>query len=165
VSPPYFGKYRGVVTDNQDPMFLGRVRAKVKDLGDDEFGWATACTPFAGKGSGFFAIPDVGVGVWIEFEHGDPEYPVWSGCWWGAQTDVPSETLEPPFQKTIIKTVGGHSVLLDDTPGVGGIIIQTSTGQKISLTSLGIEIDDGQGGAIKMQGPQVSINNGALDVI
>src|SRR5262249_17358066 len=93
VSPPYFGKYRGVGTDNQDRMFLGRVRAKVKDLGDDEFGWATACTPFAGTGAGFFAIPDVGVGVWIEFEHGDPEYPVWSGCWWGAQTDVPSETL------------------------------------------------------------------------
>jgi uncharacterized protein involved in type VI secretion and phage assembly len=163
--PPFFGKYRGVVTDNKDPFFQGRVRAKVPDLGNAETGWAMACTPFAGKGAGFFAIPDVGVGVWIEFEQGDPEYPVWAGCWWGAATDPPSEVLTPPYQKTMIKTIGGHSVTLDDTPGLGGIIIQTSTGQKISLTALGIEIDDGQGGAIKMQGPKVSVNNGALDVI
>ena len=88
-SPPYLGKYRGIVSDNKDPFFIGRVRAKVKDLGDEEFGWAMACTPFAGKGAGFFAIPDVGVGVWIEFEHGDPEYPIWSGCWWGVATDTP----------------------------------------------------------------------------
>jgi hypothetical protein len=56
-------------------------------------------------------------------------------------------------------------VILDDTPGIGGITLQTSTGQKIQMSALGIEIDDGQGGAIKMLGPQVSINNGALDVI
>ena len=166
MSPPFWGKYRGVVTDNKDPLFIGRVRAKVPDvLGDEESGWATACTPFAGKGQGFFAIPDVGVGVWIEFEHGDPDYPIYSGCWWGSPADVPSEVLVPPYQKLIIKSLGGSSLTLDDTPGIGGVIIQTSTGQKISITPLGIEIDNGQGGSIKMTGPQVSVNNGALDVI
>jgi uncharacterized protein involved in type VI secretion and phage assembly len=166
MSAPYYGKYRGVVTDNQDPLFIGRVRAKVPDvLGDEQSGWAMACTPFAGKGTGFFAIPDVGTGVWIEFEHGDPEYPVWTGCWWGFVSDVPSEVLVPPFQKVIIKSIGGNSILLDDTPGIGGITIQTAGGQKISLTPLGIEIDNGQGGSITLQGPQVSINNGGLDVI
>ena len=164
--PPFYGKYRGVVTDNKDPLFTGRVRAKVPDvLGDEESGWAMACTPFAGSGAGFFALPDVGVGVWIEFEHGDPDYPVWAGCWWGSPADPPSEVLVPPYQKVVIKSFGGNIVTLDDTPGIGGITIQTSTGQKIALTALGIEIDDGQGGAIKMLGPQVSINNGALDVI
>ncbi len=164
--PPFYGKFRGVVTDNKDPLFTGRVRAKVPDvLGDEESGWAMACAPFAGSGAGFFAIPDVGVGVWIEFEHGDPDYPVWAGCWWGSPADPPSEALVPPYQKVVIKSFGGNIVTLDDTPGIGGITIQTSTGQKIALTALGIEIDDGQGGAIKMLGPQVSINNGALDVI
>ena len=164
--PPYYGKFRGVVTDNKDPLFTGRVRAKVPDvLGDEESGWAMACVPFAGSGAGFFAIPDVGAGVWIEFEHGDPDYPICTGCWWGSPADPPSEVLVPPYQKVVIKSVGGNIVILDDTPGIGGITLQTSTGQKISLTALGIEIDDGQGGAIKMLGPQVSINNGALDVI
>jgi uncharacterized protein involved in type VI secretion and phage assembly len=166
VSPPYYGKYRGIVADNKDPLFIGRVRAKVPDVfGDEQSGWATACTPFAGSGAGFFAIPDVGVGVWIEFEHGDPDYPIWTGCWWGSPADPPAEVLVPPYQKMMIKSIGGHSITLDDTPGIGGVTLQTATGQKISLTALGIEIDDGQGGTIKLLGPQVSINSGALEVI
>jgi hypothetical protein len=166
MSAPFYGKYRGVVTDNQDPLFIGRVRAKVPDvLGETESGWAMACTPFAGNGSGFFAIPDVGVGVWIEFEHGDPEYPIWTGCWWGFLSDVPSEVLVPPFKKTIIKTVGGHSILLDDTPAIGGITLQTSGGQKIALTASGIDIDNGLGATISLKGLIISLNNGALDVL
>src|SRR5262249_22062931 len=163
---PYYGKYRGIVTDIQDPLLIGRVRAKVPDvLGDQESGWATACTPFAGQGTGFFSLPTVGAGVWIEFEHGDPDYPIGSGCWWGAPTDLPPDALVPPYKKVILASAGGNTLILDDTPGIGGVIIKTATGQKISLTPLGIEIDDGQGGLIKMLGPQVSINNGALDVI
>ena len=99
VSLPFYGKYRGIVTDNKDPLFTGRIRATVPDvLGSDESGWATACTPFAGSGAGFFALPDVGVGVWIEFEHGDPDYPIWTGCWWGSPADPPPEVLVPPYQ-------------------------------------------------------------------
>jgi uncharacterized protein involved in type VI secretion and phage assembly len=166
--PPYFGKYRGIVTVNEDPLKTGRIRAKVPDvLGDEESGWAMACVPFAGKGAGFYAVPDVGVGVWIEFEQGDPDYPIYTGCWWGSFADVPPEALlvPPLITKIVIKSFGGHIVAVDDTPGIGGILLQTSTGQKISLTALGIEIDNGQGGAIKMLGPMVSVNNGALDVI
>ena len=166
MSPPFYGKFRGIVTDNRDPLFTGRIRATVPDvLGSDESGWATACTPFAGSGAGFFALPDVGVGVWIEFEHGDPDYPIWTGCWWGSPADPPPEVQVPPYQKMIIKSIGGNSITLDDTPGIGGVTIQTSTGQKISLTTLGIQIDDGQGGTIEILGPQVNINSGALEII
>jgi uncharacterized protein involved in type VI secretion and phage assembly len=169
VSPPFFGKYRGVVTDVKDPAFLGRVKAKVPDvLKDQESGWATACVPFTGKGTGFYALPDVGAGVWIEFEHGDPDYPIWSGGWWGGPLDPPSEAKTPvPFQqKIILKTPGGSSLIIDDSPGpAGGIFIKTSAGQKISLTALGIEIDNGKGASIKMvAGNVVSVNNGGLDV-
>ena len=162
----FYGKYRGTVTDNKDPLMIGRVRATVPDvMGDQESGWAMPCAPFGGSGMGFFALPAVGAGVWIEFEHGDPDYPIWAGCWFGSVAEVPPLLLAPPYKKVMIKTEGGHSILLDDTPGVGGITLETSGGQKIIINSLGIEIDNGQGGTIKLTGPQVSVNNGALEVI
>ena len=167
MSERFFGKYRGVVTDNNDPLMIGRVRARVPDvMGGDESGWAMPCAPFGGSGMGFFAVPTNGAGVWIEFEHGDPEYPIWSGCWWGTVAEVPPSLLvpPPPSAKVLIRTDGGHSVLIDDTPGVGGITLQTSGGQKIVLNALGIEIDNGMGASIKLTGPQTSVNNGALDI-
>jgi uncharacterized protein involved in type VI secretion and phage assembly len=163
---PFYGKYRGTVTDNKDPLMIGRVRAKVPDvMGDLESGWAMPCAPFGGSGMGFFALPKVGAGVWIEFEHGDPDYPIWAGCWFGSVAEIPPLLLAPPYKKVMIKTEGGHSILLDDTPGIGGITLETSGGQKIVINSMGIEIDNGQGGSIKLTGPQVSVNNGALEVI
>ena len=65
----------------------------------------------------------------------------------------------------MIKTEGGNSILLDDTPGIGGITLETSGGQKIKILGTGIEIDNGMGATIKMTGPQISINNGALEVV
>jgi uncharacterized protein involved in type VI secretion and phage assembly len=164
----FYGKYRGVVTDNQDPLMIGRVRARVPDvMGSDESGWAMPCAPFGGRGMGFFALPTVGAGVWIEFEHGDPDYPIWSGCWWGSLAEMPPTLLipPPPYNKVMIRTDAGHSIVLDDTPGIGGITLQTSGGQKIVMNALGIQIDDGMGGSIDMLGPQVSVNQGALEVI
>jgi uncharacterized protein involved in type VI secretion and phage assembly len=161
-----FGKYRGTVTDIKDPLMKMRVRANVPDvLGDQESGWAMPCLPFAGSGMGLFGLPKVGAGVWIEFEHGDPDYPIWSGCFVGSMAEAPSDLLAPPYKKVILKTEGGHSIILDDTPGIGGITLQTSGGQKIVLNATSVEITDGQGGTIKMTGPQVSINNGALEVV
>ena len=162
----FYGKFRGIVTDIQDPLLMGRVRAKVPDvMGDEESGWAMPCAPFGGQSAGFFALPTVGAGVWIEFEHGDPEYPIWVGCWWGSVAEMPPVLLVPPYKKVLIQTEGGHSITLDDTPGIGGISLETSGGQKISLTALGIEIDNGMGATIKLTGPQISLNNGALEVI
>jgi uncharacterized protein involved in type VI secretion and phage assembly len=162
----FFGKYRGLVSDNQDPLMIGRIRARVPDvMGEDETGWAMPCAPFGGSQTGFFSIPSVDAGVWIEFEHGDPDYPVWVGCWWGTVDEMPTDLLAPPYQKTLIQTEGGNQIVLDDSPGIGGITLKTSNGQKIVLSSQGIEIDDGMGGKVKITGPQVSINDGAMDVI
>jgi uncharacterized protein involved in type VI secretion and phage assembly len=162
----FYGKYRGVVTDIDDPLMTWRIKARVPDvMGDDESGWAMPCAPFGGSGMGLFALPAVGAGVWIEFEHGDPDYPIWSGCWWGSVAEVPPILLVPPYKKVMIKTDGGNSILLDDTPGIGGITLETSDGQKIKMSALGIEFDNGMGASIKLTGPQVSINEGALEVI
>ena len=77
----YYGKYRGKVTDINDPLMIGRIQANVPDvMGDQDSGWAMPCAPFGGKGMGFFALPTTGAGVWIEFEHGDPDYPMTAPC-------------------------------------------------------------------------------------
>ncbi len=161
----FFSKYRGTVTDINDPLNMGRIKANVPDvMGEQESGWAMPCAPFGGNGMGFFALPTVGAGVWIEFEQGDPDYPIWSGCWWGSAAELPPVLLAPPYKKLIIKTEGGNSILIDDTPGVGGITLETAGGQKIVLAATGVEISNGQGASISLSGPQVSVNNGALDV-
>ena len=159
--PPFYGKYRGVVTDNRDPLMLGRVKARVPDvLGEEESGWATPCVPYAGAGVGLFLVPPVDGSVWIEFEHGDPDYPIWAGCFW-AQGELPATPATPEIK--VLKTDVG-TVTLNDQPGAGGITIETTAGMKIVLNVTGIEIDDGQGGSVKLTGPQVSVNDGALEV-
>jgi uncharacterized protein involved in type VI secretion and phage assembly len=164
----FFGKYRGVVTDNVDPLMIGRIRARVPDvMGERDSGWALPCAPFGGDQMGFFAVPKVGAGVWIEFEHGDPDQPIWAGCWWGSAAEMPPTLLAPPpaSKKVMLRTEAGHSIVIDDTPGVGGITLETASGQKIALTAAGVEIDNGMGAKITLRGPQVSVNNGALEVL
>ena len=158
----FLSKYRGTVENNIDPMQLGRIQVSVPSvLGEGRMSWAMPCVPYAGSGVGFFAIPPVGANIWVEFEGGNPDYPIWSGCFWGVG-EVPA--MPAIAEMKILKTDMG-TITLNDLPGVGGITIETITGMKIEINALGIEITNGQGGSIKLTGPQVSINDGALDVI
>lgn len=162
---PFYGKYRGVVTDTNDPLKIGRVRARVPDVtGNQESGWALPCAPFGGGGAGLFALPKQGAGVWIEFEHGDPDYPIWAGCWFGSSDEVPSIVAAQPDKRVAIKTPAGHSLVFDDSDG-GGITLEASGGQKIVIGANGIEINDGKGGTIKIDSSKVSVNNDALEVM
>ena len=158
----FLSKYRGTVENNIDPMQLGRIQVSVPSvLGEGRMSWAMPCVPYAGPGVGFFAIPPTGANVWVEFEGGDLDYPIWSGCFWGVG-EVPA--MPAIAEMKVLKTDMG-TITLNDLPGVGGITIETTTGMKIEINSLGIEITNGQGGSIKLTGPQVSVNDGALDVI
>lgn len=160
----FLGKYRGIVSANDDPLHEGRIRAKVTDVVDSETGWATPCAPVGGPGMGLFALPPVGAGVWMEFEGGDPGKPIWSGCWWGSAKDVPTDVALAATGKIVLQTDGGTRILLDDTPGAGGITLTTPGGQKIVLSATGIELDNGSGATLTLTAAQVSINNGALEV-
>lgn len=162
-SQPFFGKYRGKVEQNIDPSQQGRLQVSCPAvLGDGQMSWAMPCLPFAGSNVGLFVVPPVGANLWVEFEGGDPDYPIWSGCFWGTGDTVPASpaVAEMKVWKTTVGTI-----TLNDLPGAGGITIETTTGMKISMTSTGIEITNGQGASIKLSGPQVSINDGALEVI
>ncbi len=157
----FFGKYRGNVSSNNDPLMLGRVRAKIPAVfGDEETGWALPCVPYAGSGVGFFFIPPVDANVWIEFEGGDPDYPIWSGCFWGT-SEAPATPAVPDTK--IIKT-DTATIKLDDTPGAGGITIETTSGLKIVMNTSGIELSNGSS-SVKLTPSSVSVNNGALEVM
>lgn len=88
----FLGKFRGRVADNRDPLRIGRITVTVPDvLGDEESTWALPCLPFAGPQAGQFVVPTPGTGVWVEFEQGDPSFPVWTGCWYGEQDELPPD--------------------------------------------------------------------------
>ncbi len=114
--PRFYGKYRGVVTDNEDPLQIGRVRVDVPEIfGDYSSGWASPCVPYAGGNSGQYMIPDIDAGVWVEFEAGDISRPIWSGCWWGFG-DQPEDNAGGsgvPALK-IIRTEEGMMIAFDD---------------------------------------------------
>ena len=157
----FYGKYRGKVTDNRDPLMQGRVRARVPAVfGDEETGWALPCTPYGGKGVGFFFIPPVDANIWIEFENGNPDYPIWVGCFWGAG-EAPKMPATPDTK--LIKT-DVMTMTINDLPGGGGMTIETSTGLKIIMDVTGIELSNSSS-SVKLTAASVSINNGALEVV
>jgi uncharacterized protein involved in type VI secretion and phage assembly len=159
--PPFHGKFRGVVSDNRDPDNMGRIRARVPDVfGENESGWALPALPYAGNGVGLFLIPPTNASVWIEFEQGDPEYPIWTGCFW-AQGEVPASPAKAEMK--VLKT-DVATITINDSPGSGGITIETTAGMKIVMDSSSIEVTNGQGASVKLSGNQVSINSGALEV-
>ena len=163
----YFGKYRGKVENNLDPMQLGRIQVSVAAvLGDGTLSWAMPCAPYAGPQVGFFAMPPMGANVWVEFEAGDPNKPIWTGCFWGVG-EFPVVPPVPPGMGSVFLKTKTCTVTVNDLPAVGGITLEMTGGVKISMTALGtIEINNGKQAAIAMgPGPKITVNNGALEVL
>jgi uncharacterized protein involved in type VI secretion and phage assembly len=165
----YYGKYRGTVVNNVDPEQRARIQALVPDvLGLTPSSWAMPCLPFAGKQMGAYMIPQVGSGVWIEFEQGDPDYPIWTGGFWGIVAEVPPLALagNPASPSIAIQSALQNTLVISDLPGpTGGIMLKSTTGAMILVNDTGIYIQNGKGASIVMTGPTVTVNNGALVVI
>jgi uncharacterized protein involved in type VI secretion and phage assembly len=165
----FYGKYRGMVLNNIDPMQMGRIMVQVPDVSNVlPSTWAMPCVPFTGIQSGFFVVPAIGSGVWIEFEQGDADYPIWTGGFWGSASEVPALALAgvPGLQSIVIQTMSQNTLMISDTPGpTGGILLKTATGALISVNETGITISNGQGATLLMTGPAVTVNEGALEVI
>jgi len=165
----YFGKYRGMVISNIDPMQMGRLMVQVPDIsGLIPSTWAMPCFPVTGKQMGTWWLPQIGAGVWVEFEQGDPDYPIWSGCWFGSAAEVPALALAAPpaIPNFVIQTQGQNTIMISDLPGpTGGILLKATTGAMISISDVGITISNGKGAIITMTGPTVDINAGAMTII
>ena len=169
----FYGKYRGLVIANLDPQQIGRVIVQVPDvLGAIPSSWAMPCVPAAGIQAGCFIVPPIGSQVWVEFEQGDPDYPIWTGGFWGLVAQVPvfatAPPAIPPGQNIVLQTTGQNMIMVSDappTPATGGIVLKSTTGAMIVVNDTGIYISNGKGAMITMIGPTVDINVGALTVI
>ena len=186
----FYGKYRAIVVDNQDPSRLGRLKLKVPSvLGPDLVtGWATPCVPYGGAADqGFLFVPEREAGVWVEFEEGDLEFPIWVGTYWsrpGDESQLPKpqrgdgteqdKVQDPPTRK-IIKTLKGHTIQFEDaddeeavlvregrnghlvTMNKDGITIVDKKQNTILLNDNGVKITDATGNAIKMTGSALTL--------
>jgi len=161
----FYGKYRGTVESNVDPLVRGRVQVSVPAvLGDGRLAWAEPCVPYAGSGVGIFTVPPVGAAAWVEFEGGDPDYAILAGVLWGA-----GEAPGPGLPAVHVWKTEAVTITLSDVPGAGGLTIEVaapavSVPMKLAATAGGIELSMGSS-SVKLTAASVSVNNGALEVI
>jgi uncharacterized protein involved in type VI secretion and phage assembly len=152
----FYGKYRGSVTDVDDATL--RIKAKVPSvLGEQKTGWCVPCVPYANAAAGIAFIPEVGAGVWIEFEGGDVSYPIWSGCYWRSGEKPEDAT---PTIKAIV-TQQGLKILLDDENGK--IEIADTNENTITLDSSGMKLAHGSK-TVEITSSSVKVNDGNLEV-
>lgn len=139
----FYGKYRGIVKDVNDPERLGRIRVQVQEplLGAVDAYWATPCAPFTGTGEGQFTVPPKGAGVWVEFEAGDPSRPIWTGGWWG-RGDPPKDETGKDASPTlkVLRTTQGLLLALNDDDKSPSIALSDKSGANL----LKIEVTKGQ---------------------
>ncbi len=155
---PRWGKYPGVVVNPVDPEFRGRMLVQVPDVwGPNVSSWAHPCAPWGGVTMGMFTVVPPGSNVWVEFMHGDPECPIWTGFWWGKLTDPPPSTkLSPPgiLPQMVMESVIKHAIVISDGPcgtylPFGGILLQSGPASYIAIDINGIRI---------VGAPKVAIN-------
>ena len=147
-----YGKYRGFVSNNADPEKRGRLKLYIPSvMGDQESDWALPCLPFGGLAEqGLFVVPEINAQVWVEFEEGDPQRPIWTGTFWQQESDVPTEAaLDEPTTR-ILKTPSGHILQFDDKADQEKIRIHHKSESEMAFDENGsISITD-SGGAVVM---------------
>ena len=152
----YFGKYRGIVISNVDPQQLGRLRIWVPSLfpTDDNAppdenspcvtDWAWPCLPFGGSPEqGFFFVPEPQSKVWVEYEEGNLDSPIWVGVFWsapGGTTEIPTEAQAMDSNKPqlrVLKTPSGHVLEFSDVDGKESILLRHKDGAMLSMDENG----------------------------
>jgi len=159
-----FGKYRGKVVDNNDPDKRGSVRVVVPAVMGEKELWALPCVPYAGPDVGFFAIPPVDASVWVEFENGERDRPIWTGCFWAAG-EIPAADGTPDI--AFFRT-NGATIRIEES---GTLEIETAGGAKITMTGTEIKLEapsikhSANGGATELSAGGFDAMNGALKVV
>lgn len=171
-----YGVVTGVVTNNQDPDGLGRVKVQFPWLSDgDESAWARLAVPMAGPDAGTYFLPEVDDEVLVAFEHGDVRFPyVLGSMWGGGGAQPPEDNADGKNAKKLIRSRSGLTITLDDTDGGEQIVIADKDG-KTTITvdaakrSIAIEADEvsvkAATGKLALEGSEVEISSqGKLNV-
>ena len=170
----YIGKYRGTVLQNIDPLQAGRLQLVVPDVMSLlPTTWAEPCVPLAGPTGppmGVYMVPPIGAGVWVEFEQGDPNRPIWVGCRWGAPSDIPplARAGNPADPNIVIQSLLQNTIMISDmppSPVTGGIMLKSTLGAMIVVNDSGIYISNGKGATITLIGTAIDFNLGALTIL
>ncbi len=152
----FYGKYRGIVTGVDASTW--RIQASVPNvLPNGTSGWCMPCVPYAGPQAGFLMLPEVGSAVWIEFEGGDPSYPIWSGMFWSAG-DIPSNASASV--KSIVTSAGSIAFNNDQS----SITLTDAQNNTVVLDQSGITSTSGSN-SVAVGTSSVSVNDGAMEVI
>lgn len=127
---PLYGVVVGIVTNNQDPDHLGRVKVRFPWLSDDnESAWARIATPMAGNNRGLYVLPEVDDEVLVVFEQGDPRYPFILGALWNAKDAPPTTNGDGKNNLRLLQSRSGHQIRLNDEDGKETIEIIDKTGK------------------------------------
>jgi len=168
--PTYTGIYRGAVVNNIDPEFRGRIMARVTDVtGVFTTSWAEPVVPMAGPNAGYLSIPPMNSGVWVQFENGDPDKPVWIGGLWGSAFEAPLTAKQmtgvgPAGAATLIQSMELNFICIADKGmfaqlPAGGVMIQAGPATSIAIDKTGIRMT---APTITINGATVTFNGGAL---
>lgn len=166
----FFGKYRGKVTANKDPSNLGRIQVSVPAIfGEGRQSWAMPCTPYAGKDVGFFTIPPVDANVWVEFEGGDPDYPIWSGCFWGDNELPKNAKVEDPVKVQVFKT-DGITLTFSNLGSNKGLTVEVNKPVvekplKMVFNAEGIEMNNNNKTIAKLMAETIELKNGESSTV
>jgi Type VI secretion system/phage-baseplate injector OB domain len=166
----FFSKYRGKVTANQDPLHLGRIQISVPSVfGEGRQSWAMPCTPYAGKDIGWFTVPPVDANVWVEFEGGDPDYPIWSGCFWGAGELPQVAKVEEPVKVQVFKT-DGITITLSNLGDNKGLTVEVDKPVvekplKMIFNANGIELNNNNQTTAKFMAETIELKNGESSTV
>jgi len=154
----YLGKFRGTVLNNFDPEGRGRIQVQCADVQTLlPTTWALPCVPVGGLQSGSFIVPPPLANVWVEFEQGNPDYPIWTGSFWGSRADIPvtANLIPPAIPVVMVETLAKNALVICDIP------VPPMTGGGILLRAGGSFISCDQSG-ITMVAPKVMITSPAI---
>lgn len=155
-----YGKYRGTVANNIDPLSRGRLQVSVPAVyGSNTLNWALPAVPYAGAGVGFLFLPAPGTNIWVEFEGGDISFPIWTGCFWGD-----GEGIAGLPQTLVLKTPSG-TLTFDQLNPAAPVRLEIEGGPKLALSMTGVTIETPAGAKVELVGPMVKVNGDALQVI
>ncbi len=131
-----YGVAPGIVTNNQDPDGLGRVKVRFPWLSDNnETDWIRVATLMSGSNRGTFFLPETGDEVLIAFEHGDINHPYVIGSLWNNTAQPPESNQDGGNNIRKIKSRSGHEIIFNDNDSSSQekIEIHTKAGHKILL--------------------------------
>ncbi len=166
----FFGKYRGQVASVKDPLRLGRIQVIVPAiLGEGRQSWALPCVPYAGKDVGLFTVPPVGSNIWVEFEGGDLDYPIWSGCFWGTDQLPEALRVEEPDKIQMFRT-DGMTVTFNNQGESKGVTIEVESPTverklKMIFDANGVEINNKDETTIKVTADMIELKNRANSTV